>query len=451
MARVAVLGAGIAGLAAGYALAEVGLAVTVYDRADRIGGKLRTTPMDGPEGLADIALEEGADAFLVRQPEAAALARAVGLTVVHPETGAAQVFSAGKLRTLPAGTVLGVPGSLRGLGGVLSARGFVRAALDLVLPAVPFAGDPAVGALVRRRLGAQVLDRMVDPLLGGVYAGAADQLSVAAAAPALGSPGRSLIRTVAARTPAAAGGPVFGSVPGGTGAFAGAVAAAIEARGGVLATGHAATGLSAEGTLWSVAFGAAGRKRRELFDAVILALPAPPAARLLDQQVPAAVAPTTPYASVAIVTLVYPVGMPVPEGNGFLVAASAGRVVKAVTFVGNKWRHPASAPVVLRASVGRYGDESELQRPDVELAGVVAADVASLTGISSRPIASRVSRWGGALPQYRPGHLDHVAGLRAALPAGLVVCGAAYDGVGIPACVRSGTAAARVVAGHLGG
>jgi oxygen-dependent protoporphyrinogen oxidase len=171
----------------------------------------------------------------------------------------------------------------------------------------------------------------------------------------------------------------------------------------------------------------------------------------LDGQVPASTLPTTPYASVGIVTVVYPAGTVVPTGNGFLVAASADRVVKAVTFVGNKWHHPSDAPVVIRASVGRYGDEAQLQRPDVELAGVVAADIASLAGISGRPIASRVSRWGGALPQYLPGHLDRVANLRAALPAGLAVCGAAYDGVGIPACVSSGTNAARAVLDLLGG
>jgi len=451
MSRVAVLGAGIAGLTAGYGLATAGVDVTVFERSGRIGGKLRTTPMPEVDGLEGVVVEEGADAFLVRQPEAVEVAGKVGAVVVHPETGVAQVFCGGRLRTLPARTMLGVPGSLRGLSDVLTAKGAARAALDRVLPSHSYDGDPTVGDLVRRRLGSEVLDRMVDPLLGGVYAGTADDLSVAATLPALLNPGRSLLHTVADRLPAPVDGPVFGSVAGGMEVLAVAVAEAIRAAGGSIATGRTVTALSRTGTTWTVATQAGATTSTETFDAVVLALPAASAARLIDPHVPPAVVPTTPYASVALVTLVYPAATPVPAGNGFLVAASERRVVKAVTFVGNKWQHPPGAPVVLRASVGRYGDVAELQRPDVELAGVVAADIASLTGISARPMHCRVTRWGGALPQYQPGHVERVGALRAALPAGLAVCGAAYDGVGIPSCVRSGTAAARSVLGQLGG
>lgn len=446
MVRIAVLGAGIAGLAAAYEAASAGAEVHVFDRAERAGGKLRTTPLDG------VQVEEGADAFLVRLPEAAELAAAVGAEVIHPNSGAAQVFAAGRLRTLPPGTVLGVPGSLAGLHAVVGARGVARAALDFVLPATPEGADPAVGQLVRRRLGSAVLDRMVDPLLGGVYAGSANGLSVRATAPGLADPGRSLLRTVATRRPATiASGPVFGSVVGGTGALVDAVSVAVSGLGGVVETGCTATGLRADGTRWTVLFGPAGREREESFDGVVIAVPASPAARLLEGLVPAGKLPSTAYASVAIITVMYPPGTAVPAGNGFLVAASEGRSVKAITFVGNKWRHPVDAPVVVRASAGRYGEQVELQRPDVELAGVAAAEIASLAGVSGRPVTSRVTRWGGALPQYSPGHLDRVSALRAALPAGLAVGGAAYDGVGIPACVRSGTAAARAVLERLGG
>jgi oxygen-dependent protoporphyrinogen oxidase len=446
MVRIAVLGAGISGLAAAYEAAAAGAEVYVYDRAERAGGKLRTTPLDG------VQVEEGADAFLVRLPEATELAASVGAEVVHPRTGVAQVFAGGRLRTLPAGTVLGVPGSLAGLHGVLGARGVARAALDLVLPASAIEADPAVGHLVRRRLGSAVLDRMVDPLLGGVYAGSATGLSVRATAPGLAQPERSLLRTVASRRPGApASGPVFGSVAGGTSGLVDAVSVAVSKLGGVVETGCTATGLRVDGTQWTVLFGAAGRQRKETFDAVVIAVPASPAARLLEDHLPPAALPSTGYASVAIISVMYPAGTAVPTGNGFLVAASERRSVKAITFVGNKWNHPASAPVVIRASVGRYGEEAELQRPDVELAGVAAAEIASLAGILGRPVTSRVTRWGGALPQYAPGHLERVAALRAVLPAGLAVCGAAYDGVGIPACVRSGTTAARAVLDRLGG
>ncbi|MGH3744798.1 MAG: FAD-dependent oxidoreductase, partial [Mycobacteriales bacterium] len=155
-------------------------------------------------------------------------------------------------------------------------------------------------------------------------------------------------------------------------------------------------------------------------------------------------------ASVGIVTLAYPAGTETPDRSGVLVAPSAGTVVKAVTFVGRKWGHPPDAPVIVRASVGRFGAEADLQRSDEDLAAVVGRDVATVAGVRGTPAASRVSRWGGALPQYAPGHQARVAATRQALPPGLAVAGAAYDGVGIPACVRSGQTAARDLLTMLG-
>ncbi|HEV7208748.1 MAG TPA: protoporphyrinogen oxidase [Mycobacteriales bacterium] len=441
MARVAVVGGGIAGLAAGYAAAQAGHAVTVYERAGILGGALRTGTLGGLE------LEEGADAFLIRVPEALELARQVGCTVVHPASGQAQVYAAGRLRPLPPGTVLGVPGGLRGLRPVLSRRGLARAGMDRLLPASALGDDPAVGLLVRRRLGAEVLDRLVDPLLGGVYAGSATGLSVQATAPLLAAPRRSLLATVAARRPAPSGGPVFGSVIGGQGEFVAALARALLGAGGQVRTGETVTALARDGAGWRLGLGPTGRRENAHADVVILAVPAPRAARLLADQLPAPLLPATAYASVAIVGLLYRPGTPLPPGSGFLVAPSARRVVKAVSFVGQKWGHPPDAPVVVRASIGRYRAEVDLQRPDLELAGLAAAELAAMAGVPGRPQAHRVTRWGGALPQYAPGHLTRVRALRAALPAGLAVCGAAYDGVGIPACVRSGQAAAAAIGG----
>jgi oxygen-dependent protoporphyrinogen oxidase len=432
---IVVVGGGIAGLAAARALAAGGAEVVVLERSARVGGALRTTPIDG------VPVEEGADAFLVRVPYAADLATQTVGELIHPTTGKAVVLAGGRLRALPAGTVLGVPSSLRSVRGMLSPRGLARAALDRVLPASDLGDDPAVGALVRARLGAEVLDRLVDPLLGGVYAGSADGLSVAMTAPALAQPGRSLLDTVTTRRPPASDGPVFGSVPGGIGGFPAAVAAELDVR---LAT--TVTGLERAGSGWTLLTGAAGRGRRLAADAVVLACPARPAARLLEGLVPSP--PDTAYASVGIVTLVYPPGTETPELSGVLVAPSERRTVKAVTFVGRKWGHAADAPVIVRASVGRYGQETDLQRPDAELAGVAAAEVGAIAGIAGRPVATRVSRWGGALPQYAPGHLVRVAALRAALPAGIALAGAAYDGVGIPACIRSGQEAAAILLTH---
>jgi protoporphyrinogen/coproporphyrinogen III oxidase len=203
-------------------------------------------------------------------------------------------------------------------------------------------------------------------------------------------------------------------------------------------------------------------------DAVILAVPARPAGRLLAG-VPGASAAVTAfgqisYASMAIVTLAYPrSAFPAPGlaglgWSGYLVPAVDGRAVKAVTFSTVKWPHLAGASAdadleIVRCSVGRIGEEALLQHADDELAALAAAELTAATGVQSGPVATRVTRWGGALPQYTVGHLDRVAAIRSAVAAqpGLAVCGAAYDGVGVPACVATARAAAGQVLAFLAG
>src|SRR5205814_10233337 len=180
-------------------------------------------------------------------------------------------------------------------------------------------------------------------------------------------------------------------------------------------------------------------------DAVVLATPATPAARLLAGIEPKAadLVGRLPYASVALVTLVLP-EVALPELSGLLVPATEGYAVKAATFFDRKWsHHRRDGLTVVRCSLGRYGDEAVLQRPDADLVEIAHGELGALLGRTlPAPVESAVQRWGGALPQYAPGHLDRVAALRAGLPPTLALAGAAYDGVGIPACIRSGLAAA---------
>jgi protoporphyrinogen/coproporphyrinogen III oxidase len=194
-------------------------------------------------------------------------------------------------------------------------------------------------------------------------------------------------------------------------------------------------------------------------DAVIVAVPARPASRLLgDVAGPAAVAlGEIRYASMAIVTLAYPPSaFPAPvAGSGFLVPAVDGRAVKAVTFSTVKWPHlRATDPGVhiVRCSLGRMGEDAVLQRDDTELAALAAGDLHDATGVQGEPADYRVSRWGGGLPQYNVGHLDRVARIRAGIAEqpGLAVCGAAYDGVGIPACISTARLAVDQVLAYLG-
>lgn len=476
--RVVVVGAGIAGLAAAYALRRdgpPGLRVTVLDGAGQLGGKLRASPFAGLE------VDEGAETFLTRVPEAAQLAAAAGLgeDLVHPVTNAAGVVVGGSVRPLPAGTLLGVPADLAALraAGVLSEPALAAVQAEPGRPGEPLTGDVSVGEYVGRRLGREVVDRLVDPLLGGVYAGRADRLSLRATVPALAErlgspPGPEGVPSLvaAARSALAPGsgptGPAFASLRGGLGRLPAAVAraAAADVRLGLpvrridrLADGPdggPGGGLAGAGRFRLVA-GPVSDPTELTADAVVVAVPAAKAAPLLAGLAPAAAADLAAieYASIAIVTLGFAAAAVTrpPAGSGLLVPAAEGTAVKAVTYSSAKWSHLAGGEVlVLRASVGRHGDERVLHRDDADLVGLVAAEVAALTGLAA-PVTDRVSRWGGALPQYGVGHTDRVARIRAAVAAvpGLAVCGAAYEGVGVPACIRSGSAAAAAVLADL--
>jgi oxygen-dependent protoporphyrinogen oxidase len=439
---VAVVGGGIAGLAAALRLRDrlgPDAQITVYEQTRVLGGKLRTGT------LAGLTAERGADAFLANG-EAAALARRVGLPLVHPEPLPAALALDGELRPIPRGTLIGVPGDLAALAGV--AQPAADRDRDEGRPLLAPDDDVAVGELVRSRLGDQVADRLVDPMLGGVYAGRADTLSLAATMPRLADACRTeptLVRAVRAALAPRPPGPVFASLRGGIARLAEAVAAESKAT---LRLGRPVRELAREGTGWQLRVGLSLVSA----DAVVLALPARPAARLLAFDRGAAeLVGALDYASVALVTLALPAGTELPEWSGFLVPASEGMAVKAATFLTRKWGHLGGEgdPVLVRASVGRYGEEELLRLADPALVARVHAELAEILGGLPAPVETSVQRWGGALPQYAPGHLGRVAAARAALPATLRLTGAGYDGVGIPACIRSGEAAADGVANAL--
>jgi oxygen-dependent protoporphyrinogen oxidase len=206
---------------------------------------------------------------------------------------------------------------------------------------------------------------------------------------------------------------------------------------------------------WMLTVGSTRSPEQVSADAVVLAVPAAPAARLLRAEVPTAATDLAAVtsASMAIVTLALPAHAELPAGSGFLVPPVDGRVVKAATFTTNKWDWYADERAgvhVVRLSVGRLGEEAVLQREDAELAELAWADLVAAVGPLPAPVDTRVTRWGGGLPQYAVGHRARVERVRTAvaLQPGLVVCGAAYDGVGIPACVASAEQAARDLLGQ---
>ncbi len=477
--HVVIVGGGIAGLAAAFSLRDEPVRVTVLEGSPRLGGKLSVSEVAG------VAVDEGAEALLVTRPEGTALIAEAGLgdqrTAPGPTSSA--IWTLGALRPLPRRQFMGVPSDLAELArsGVLTGDGVARARQDLELPVTERDGDVPVARYIGARLGPEVVDRLVDPLLGGVYAGRSAELSFDATLPALSAASRrhrSLAEAAASLLPppppgaspagapgTRAGGPVFTSLAGGLGMLPAYLA---KASGAEVRTSAIVRELAPAAAGWRLTVGSAAAPEPIDADAVIIAIPARPAGRLLAA-VPGASAAVTAlgdisYASMAIVTLAYPrsafpaPGLAALGWSGYLVPAVDGRAVKAVTFSSVKWPHLAQAPAggedpleFVRCSVGRIGEEALLQRSDDELAALAAAELADATGVRGGPAASRVTRWGGALPQYTVGHLDRVAAIRAAVAAqpGLAVCGAAYDGVGVPACIGTARSAVSQVLAFL--
>jgi len=461
--RLLVVGGGVTGLAAARAGLDAGLAVTLLEASPGYGGKLVLGHVAGS------TVDLGAESILARRPEGIAMAKAVGLAedLVHPATTAAGIWSRGELHPLPAGQLMGVPGDLRALSasGVLGSRGLARAQADRVMPKTPVTEDIAVGEYIARRLGREVVDRLVEPLLGGVYAGHADKLSLRATVPQLaplaaaGTPLSTGVRDLLAKGAATASAtgeapkPVFAGIRGGVGRLPGAIAADVAKRGAELRTDLAAKSLRRTESGW----------RAELSDGtfvdcdlIVLTVPAYVARDLLSDPAPTAAGELAEieYASMAITTFAFHRSAlaDVPPGSGFLVPPVDGRSIKAATFSSVKWpwlAHSAGDLVVLRTSLGRHGEDEILERADEELTKAALADLAEAVGLTSAPVDRHVQRWTDALPQYAVGHLDRVARIRAALPPGLAVAGAAYDGVGIPACIASaGTAVSTLIEGN---
>ncbi|HEX2028631.1 MAG TPA: protoporphyrinogen oxidase [Nitriliruptorales bacterium] len=448
-ARVAVVGGGITGLTAARTLRTAAdpAAVTLVEATGRLGGKVHTQTLDG------LTVDTGADAFLARTPEGVRLCRELGLArrLVAPATTEVSVRWDGRLHPLPQGLVLGAPTRLTPLlrSSLLSTAGAARAALDLVLPRVLDPDHETVADLIGYRFGTQVLERLVDPLMAGIYAGDPHRLGAADATPPLAEAARqsrSLLRGLRRRPQEPA--PLFLTLEGGMGHLVDALAAApeMEVRLAdpvrlVEATDGGYRLRLASGDVLDV-------------DGVILAVPAFAAASLLRELAPDAAAALRQiaYASAATVVLVYPAGSGRLRGSGLLVPRAERTLVKAASWVSSKW--PERAPgdqMVVRASIGRHGDRDALERSDRELADVAHRELSEVIRLGSRPDAWLVTRWERSLPQYLVGHRDLVRRIRGGLAhlPGVTVAGAAYDGIGITACVRQGQEAAWQVSAVL--
>lgn len=494
--RVVVVGAGIAGLAAAYELQCAGVEAVVLEASGRPGGKIDSSQVAG------LTVDSGPDGFVARDPAAADLCRRIGLgdDLVAPASRGAYVWVGGRMRPLPAQSLLGVPWTADAVAGtgIVSERGTQALRRGLDHDNAALTGDATVGEVLRPRVGDEVFEHLVDPLLGGINAGSADDMSIAACAPLLyeavcrGGPLGAALQAVAAQhagtasaSPAAtpslrrqqgaahrgrghdeatnahrghdegAPAPVFLSVRGGVTRIVDALAAEL---GTAVNLGTTVQSLSRAPGRGARRWRLTTPSGRLDADAVILACPAWESARLLEPLAAeaAGVLAAIEYSDVVLTTFAIRserLGRPL-DASGYLVPRNQGLLTTACSWASSKWRHYAHEEVaVLRVSAGRTDDRRWLDLAPDELVSTLAAELAatgliSPTDASQRRFGAQVTPWRRSLPQYRPGHLERIARAHDCLAAqtpGLAVAGAALVGVGLPACIRSGGAAAASV------
>ena len=453
---VLVVGGGIAGLSAAYGLAESAASrdsptqCTLVEAAPRLGGKILTEQVGG------FVIEGGPDSFLSQKPWGVELCRRLGLADrvigTNPDRRKTYVYSKGRLEELPEGLALGVPTRLGPFlgSGLLSWKGKLRLGAELLIPRRRERGDESLSSFFRRRLGDEALERIIEPLMTGIYAGDADNLSIQATFPRFpemerqaGSIVRALLGSRRHRRQISNLSPTpFVTLQGGLSEMVQALTARLgHLR---LLTGHRVRAVRASGVPlgYEVLIEGTGPVA---VDALILASPAYDAASLLEplDGKLAALLRGIPYASTATISL----GFRRQDfshrldGYGFVVPRIEGRALLAVTWTSSKWSHRApDDAVLLRAYVGGAGREAVLEQSDGGLVSLVRAELRAVMGVTEVPVLARVYRWPRAMPQYLVGHLERLAAIdeRLARWPGLFLTGAGYRGVGVPDCIRDG-------------
>jgi oxygen-dependent protoporphyrinogen oxidase len=445
-----IVGGGVSGLAtAHYIHGRLGdqVRLTVVDSGPKLGGKVATEEFGGH------LVDTGPDALLVRVPAMAALLEDLGLAdqIVAPSTLGAYIWSRSRLRRIPTGTMFGVPDRLIPLlkSRLLSPLGIARAGLDLVLPRRRHVAndDPSIADLVAPRLGPQVFDRLVEPLLGGVHAGRAAELSARSTVPeiaALAGKNRSLylgLLRLRLKAPPKSGGPVLITLAGGLGRLVDALVARLGDTDLLLDSTVSRVARDGDGYRVDLADG-----QGIPADAVVMATPAFASAQILADLAPdvASVLAEVPYVDVATIWLSYPrsaMGRPL-DGTGFLVPPEEGKFLVGCTWSSAKWPHLADdgsdGSVLIRCMVGRRGDTRWLTMDDETLVRRSHEELVEAMGLTRGPVSQSIQRWPQAMPQYLVGHAGRLNTLKTQLShlPGLYLTGAAFRGVGIASCVK---------------
>ena len=458
MTRIAIIGGGISGLVAAFELEEQrrgggNLDYVLYEASARFGGVLRTEQIDG------CLVEAGPDSFITEKPWASDLCRALGLEDQLIGSNDADrktyILTGGRLVVMPDGLMFMVPTKIlpTGLSRLFSWKTKLRMTQELFHPPRSVEHDESVAAFVERHYGAEMVERLADPLLSGVYGGEAASLSVRAVLPrfaemerAHGSLGRAML-AARKKMPAKSGNappPLFTSLKKGMQDLTHTLLSRIAPAS--LVANTAVQAIRREETGWVVSRG----MQAEHFDRVIVALPAPAAAEVLGLASPelSSELGAIPYSSSITVGLGYDrrVRESLPPGFGFLVPRSEGKKLLAATFVHNKFPHRAPDDrALLRCFFAGRNAEAVWQLDDESIVGIVRNELQQILGLRTAPVFARVYKWKSAMAQYGVGHLERLERmerLRKQLP-GLALAGNAYRGIGVPDCVRSGRDAAK--------
>lgn len=450
---VAVVGGGISGLMCARRLSQENVHVILFESSSMLGGQIRKS------NIADHDIDMGAEAIHISAPGMSALIGEVGLSggLIKSNPGMSWLWTESGLQRLPEGVGPSGPRTLRPVlrSGVMSFGGLFRAGLEPLVPRRKLRGDMGIGEYVGKRFGSEVVDRFVDPVLGSLHSGDVYRLSLRAITPELAAIADRRKSILMSRRGQKTGAPLsFATWMGGLTTLTQRmlINTGVEVRTlvtvesvGVLPDGRYEVKTLTDGATE--------------VDAVVLAVPAKVAAKLLRplSHVATALLEKVRYASVATVVATYPktaiAGVKAFNGTGLLVPSTKGRLLKAATFVSTKWPHMEDPNVVfVRLSCGRASEKIIEKMSDAELVARLHADLVDATGIKTEPVETYVQRWPNAIPQLEVGHVELVSNIRADLEffKGVHLAGSSYDGLGIAACLRSGSKAAAACLKDLG-
>ncbi|WP_409294802.1 protoporphyrinogen oxidase [Peribacillus sp. SCS-26] len=461
--KAVIIGGGITGLAAAYYLQKrarednLPLEVILIEAGQRLGGKIQTTIKDG------FVIEKGPDSFLARKESASRLAQEVGMEdkLVHNTAGRSYVLVREKLHGMPGGSIMGIPTQIAPFitTGLFSPVGKLRAAADFILPRSKTSGDQSLGRFFRRRLGDEVVENLIEPLLSGIYAGDIDRLSLMSTFPQfhqVEEQYRSMILGMRKTSPAAKKKPE-GAKKGAFLTFTGGLESFVSAIEAKLAPSSIIKGVKVEKLIKeerSYSLTLNNGKKLDA-DAVIVTVPHLAVQPMLSSYPFFEGLKEMPATSVATVAMAFDASAIKKDidGTGFVVSRNSDYTITACTWTHKKWPHSTpEGKVLLRCYVGRAGDQTIVDLSDEEIKKIVLEDLNKTMDITSQPEFTIVTRWKDAMPQYNVGHKQRIAALKEQtsreLP-GVILAGSSYEGLGLPDCIDQGEEAVELALKHL--